>query len=431
MSLRQVPTEALAQPTKTETEPQSPSAPSRPRGPFSALSHPNFRLWFVGQLVSVSGTWMQSVAQQIVVYNLTGSEAALGVVSFVQGLAVLSLMPVSGVVVERFPRRRILVATQSTMMVTALIMALLMATGVLQIWHIVALAFVLGLVQAVDAPARLSFVSEMVGKEDLPSGILMNSMMFNMARIFGPALGGLALKTLGAEWCFFLNGLSFLAVIMGLLLMRVEPVKIGSGQRGFWKPLKEGLHFARQHSTIGPILILSVLTCVFSQTFIVLIAPFADKVLHDTEIGTSAIFTAQGIGALLAAGVVAWANVRGLRGRLLTFGALLGPAAVILLALSQTMIVAVAVAALAGFAFVCQMIMMNTLIQVVVPDEFRGRVLSLYTMTFFGLSPLGNLVIGATAEAIGTSPALIVFASIGLIGSAVTLWRAPQVTRMA
>lgn len=426
MSLRPTATDALAEP-----QPEPTISPSLPRrGAFSAFRHSSFRLWFIGQLVSVSGTWMQSVAQQIVVYNLTGSEAALGVVSFVQGLAVLSLTPISGVLVERFARRRILVGTQSTMMLTALIMALLMAVGALQIWHIIALAFVLGLVQSIDAPARLSFVSEMVGRDDLPSGILLNSMMFNLARIFGPALGGLALKTLGPEWCFFLNSLSFLAVIIGLLLMRVESVHIGSGQRGFWKPLKEGLSFARRHSTIAPILILSVLSCVFSQSVIVLIAPFADKVLHDTEIGTSAIFTAQGIGALLASGVVAWANVRGVRGRLLSMGALLGPAAVILLASSQTMIMAMALAALAGFAFVCQMIMMNTLIQVVVPDEFKGRVLSLYTLTFFGLSPLGNLVIGGAAQAIGVAPALIVFAGIGMLGSAYTLWRAPQVTRM-
>jgi MFS family permease len=373
---------------------------------------------------------MQSVAQQIVVYNLTGSQAALGVVACVQGLAVLGLTPVSGVVVERIPRRKILVGTQATMMFTALIMALLMFTGVLQIWHIVALAFVLGLVQSVDAPARLSFVSEMVGKEDLPSGILMNSMMFNMARIFGPALGGLALKTLGPEWCFLLNGLSFVAVIFSLLLMRVEPTTMGSGQRGFWKPVLEGIRFARHHSTIGPILVLSVITCVFGQTFVVLVAPFADTVLHNTELGTSAIFTAQGVGALMAAGVVAWANVHGMRGRLLTFGALVGPVAIILLALSQTMLVAVLCSALAGFAFVCQMIMMNTLIQMVVPDEFKGRVLSLYTLTFFGLSPLGSLGIGATAQAFNTAPALIIFASIGLLGSAYTIWRAPQVGRM-
>ena len=363
-------------------------------------------------------------------YNLTGSQAALGVVSFVQGLAVLSLTPFSGVVVERFPRRKILVATQATMMITALIMALLMFSDVVQIWHIVALAFVLGLVQSVDAPARLSFVSEMVGKEDLPSGILMNSMMFNIARIFGPALGGFALKALGPEWCFLLNGLSFVAVIVGLLLMRVTPTTIGSGKRGFWKPLKEGLRFARHHSTIGPILILSVLSCAFSQTFAVLVAPFSDKVLHDTEIGTSAIFTAQGVGALFAAWVVTWANVHGMRGRLLAFGAILGPAAVIFLALSQTMAVAIAFSALAGFAFVCQMIMMNTLIQTVVPDEFKGRVLSLYTLTFFGLSPLANLVIGGTAQLINTAPALILFASIGLLGSAYVLWRTPQVVRM-
>lgn len=422
------PTEVLIQPA---AEPQMPPTPPPPRGMFSAFGHASFRLWFVGQLVSVSGTWMQSVAQQIVVYNLTGSQAALGLVACVQGLAVVALTPVSGVLVERIPRRKILVATQAMMMVTALIMAALMFTGVLQIWHIVALSFCLGLANAIDAPARLSFLSEMVGRQDLPSGILLNSMMFNMARIFGPALGGLALKALGAEWCFLLNGLSFLAVIFSLLLMRVTPTSIGSSHRGFWQPLTEGLHFARHHSTIGPILVLSALASAFGMTFTVLVPPFADKVLGNTELGTSAIFTAQGVGALFAAGVVAWSNARGLQGRLLTVGALLGPTALILLALSQTLLAAVALAGLAGFAFVCQFVLMNTLIQTVVPDEFKGRVLSLYTLTFFGLLPFGSLIIGAIAQAIGTVPALIAFASIGLIGSAFTVRRAPQVGRMA
>lgn len=421
MSSRGIPTEMILKPKTRRGN----------GGTFSALRHPAFRIYFGGQLVSVSGTWMQTVAQQIVVYNLTKSELALGLVACAQGLPALFLSPFAGVLVERWPRRSVLVGTQITMMILAFIMAVLYGTNALQIWHVVLLSLALGVANAVDAPARLSFLVEMVGHDDLPSGIVVNSLMFNVSRIIGPALGGIALAGLGATACFVLNGLSFLAVIAGLLLMHVSRAELPiSTTVGLLRPLREGLGFARHHETIGPLLLLSALTSTFGLTFSVLFAPFADHVLHNTETGTSALLTAHGVGALIASALVAVTTNRGYRGKMLAAGAILAPLAVIVLAFMTGFVAALIASAVAGFAFICQFVLSNTLLQTNVPDEFRGRVMSLYSLTFFGLTPFGNLVIGLTAEEIGVVTAILIFGGINLVCSAFILLRAPQIRRL-
>jgi MFS family permease len=397
---------------------------------FSALRHSAFRLFFFGQLVSVTGTWMQIIAQQIVVYNITGSKSDLGLVACVQGLPVLLLMPFAGVFVERVARRKILVGTQTLMMILAFIMAALNFAGVMQLWHIVLLSFGLGIANALDAPARLSFFVEMVGREDLSSSIILNSTMFNAARVLGPALGGLALSGIGSSWCFLLNGLSFLAVIFSLVIMRVIPLPSQRTQGRITQQIKEGVRFARHHDIIGPLLILSVVTSTFANNFSVLVPPFADKILHDTEIGTSAMYTAQGIGSLLATVFIAYANERRIRGKTLFLGAILGPVALIALCAVTDYAAVLPLVGVAGFALVCQYVMMNTLIQTNVPDEFRGRILSLYTLTFFGLSPFGSLFLGYMAELIDTVPTLFLCAVITLIGAALIVRRAPQLGKL-
>ncbi len=404
-------------------------APAR-SGALAAFSHPAFRLYFAGQLVSVSGTWMQAVALQVVVYNLTGSKLALGLVACVQGLPALLLMPFAGVLVERIPRRQTLVGTQTAMMLLALVMAALSATNTLQIWHIVALSLCLGVCNAVDAPARLSFIVEMVSKEHLPSGVAMNAIMFNVARILGPTVGGIALTTVGAAWCFFLNGLSFLAVILSLLLMKVPPAQLAGGRVAFLRPMREGLQFVRGHPTIGPLIMLSAITSTFGMTFAVLIPAFANEVLGNTELGTAALTTAQGVGAVAAAVVAARLTDGGWRGKLLAVVSLVAPLGVIVLSLTVGTAPALAVIGVAGFGFVCQYVLMNTLIQTQVPDVFRGRVLSLYSLTFFGLSPFGNLLVGSVAQGIGTLPTILLCGVVCLIGVGRILWRAPQLARL-
>lgn len=395
-----------------------PEVPAKKRTQsLSAFKHQAFRLFFGGQLISVTGTWMQIVAQQIVVYQLSGSSFVLGLVACAQGLPSLILTPLAGVLIERLSRRKMLMVAQIWMMLLALIMAALHFTGVLQIWHIVLLSLGVGMANALDAPARLAFVVEMVGREDLSSGIVMNSVMFNTARVIGPAVGGLALSALGPSWCFLLNGLSFLAVIASLGMMRIAPVVRNATRIAIWQPLVEGLRFARHHPTIAPLLVLASLTSTFGLTYTVLLPPFADKVLGDTEVGTSALLTAFGIGAFVASIFITQIAERGFRGRVVYIAAHVAPVALIALAFTQTIALAALMALIAGFAYICQFILTNTLIQLEVPDEFRGRVLSLYTITFFGFTPFGSLALGLMGQSMGTVAALLIFATINLIGA--------------
>ncbi len=398
---------------------------------LAALRSPAFRLYFAGQLVSVSGTWMQAIAQQVVIYDLTKSELALGLVACAQGLPSLIFTPFAGVVVERYPRRVILIFTQSVLMVLAFILAGLQFANTLQVWHIVVLSFGVGVANALDGPARQAFVVEMVGKEDLPSGIVLNSMMFNMARIVGPALGGIALATVGAAWCFFLNGASFLAVIVSLVVMIVpNPNPFIQGRFLIWQPLKKGWEFARTHKAIWPLLLLSTVTSTVGITFAVLIPSFADQVLHDTQLGTAALTTAQGIGAVLAAIMVARINSWGRRGQALVVVSIAAPITVIIFAVSANYVSALPVIGFSGLSFISQYVLMNTLIQIQVPDEFRGRVLSLYTLTFAGLNPFGSLAIGVIAQYISTVPAILVYGVACLVGVGLIIGRAPQLRHL-
>ncbi len=399
---------------------------------LAAFSSPAFRLYFAGQLVSVSGTWMQSVAQQVVVYNLTKSDIALGVVACAQGLPSLFLTPFAGVIVERFSRRNILIATQTAMMILAFILAVLQFANVLQVWHIMALSLGLGIANALDAPARQAFVVEMVGHEQLSSGIVLNAIMFNGARIIGPALAGFALAQIGPAWCFFLNGASFLAVIAGLFLMHVTTIIHLQGRVSIWKPLLEGIQFARTHLSIRPLLLLSAIDSVFGLTFVVLMPAFADEVFKDTTGGyTAALLTAQGVGAVLAGLATAQANTRGRRGQLLVVSAIAAPVCIVLFSFNSSFIPALILAAFAGFFMTCQFVLMNTLIQAVVPDEFRGRVMSLYTLTFFGLNPFSSLAIGVIAEAVSSTPfAILTYGVLCLVFSAIILYRYQTLGRL-
>ncbi|MEP7285135.1 MAG: MFS transporter [Chloroflexota bacterium] len=388
---------------------------------MAALKSPSFRLYFAGQLVSVSGTWMQAIAQQVVIYDLTKSELALGLVACAQGIPALLLTPFAGIVVERFPRRQILVGTQSAMMLLAFIFAALQFTHTTQIWHIVLLSLGIGAANALDAPARQVFVVEMVGRENLTSGIVLNSIVFNSARIVGPALGGLTLKAFGPAWCFFLNGLSFVAVIISLIVMTVPRVAVPPGRMGFLKPMLEGVQFARTHPAIRPLLLLSLMGSVFGLTFAVLIPSYADLVLHDTSGGTAALSTAQGLGAVLAVVAVARISNGSKGGKALTLFAFFGFLFMLLFALSNGYLLPAVFAAATGFCLIGQFTLTNTLLQMQVPDVFRGRVLSLYTLTFFGFSPFGGLAIGAVAQRIGTVQAIAVWGIIGLLLTAVIM----------
>lgn len=398
--------------------------------PFTALSHPNFRLYFVGQLVSVSGTWMQTVAQGWLVFHLTQSELWLGIVACAAGVPALLFSPIAGVIVDRLPRRRILIVTQTVQMLLAFILSALAFTDRVQVWHIVALAFALGVTNMFDAPARQTFIVEMVGREDLANGIALNSMMVNMARVVGPAAAGLALASWGAAWCFFINGLSFLAVLVSLFFITVvHPNRVGRYPSPF-RQLREGVAYAQGHEIIAPLLILAAVSSLFVINIITLLPAYSDRVLHSPIDGYAALSTAQGIGAIFS-GIFFGALIRWLgRGRALGTMTLFTCVMMIAVAAVNTLIPAVILMGLASFALIFQFICLNTTIQTELSDELRGRVVSLYTLTLFGLAPFGALALGFIAESIGTPAAMALYAVLSAIISVIVLVRAPKLWRL-
>lgn len=394
---------------------------------LAALRYPNFRLYFAGQLISLSGSWMQIIAQGWLVFQLTRDELWLGIVACAAGLPSLLLSPFAGVIVDRVPRRRLLVISQTAQMTLALTLAALTFAGVVQVIHIVALAFLVGITNAVDAPSRQSIIVDLVGHDDLSSGIALNSIMFNLSRIVGPAAAGLVLTQVGPAWCFFFNGVSFLAVIIMLLVMQVEKVMPPTGSLSPLRRLKEGLRFSRAHPTIAPLLLLAAATSLFTVNISTLFPAFADLVLKAPAEGYAAISMAMGIGAVVSGVAMTTLGRHFGRGRVVTLMVVAVSLLGLLMSRMTSTSAAANVAALFGFAIILKFVTMNTLIQNEVPDEFRGRVMSLYTLTFFGLSPFGALALGAVANAIGTPDAMGLYALVGGVIGLTVLLRFPRV----
>lgn len=406
--------------------------PSKPNT-FAALRYRNFQLYFGGQLVSTSGTWMQTVAQSVLVFDLTQSELWLGIVACAAGLPSLFLSPFAGVIVERVPRRRILIVTQSSQMLLAFALSALVLTHVVQVWHIVVLALLLGVTNAIDAPARQAFVIDMVGRQDLQSGIALNSLMFNISRVVGPSAAGLALATVGPGLCFFLNGASFLAVLVSLFFMHIMPTERRISSLSVLTQLREGVTFSARHATIAPLLLLALNASLFASNASTLFPAFAGKILNSPDQAYAALVTANGIGAVLAAALVTWLGHRFGRGHLVTVMALVDCLATGLLAvtgnpdhISPTLFFGL----LYGFSLILQFVTMNTLIQTEVPDIFRGRVSSLYTLTFFGAAPISALFLGLVAQGIGTPATLFGSALIGGLFNVLIVVRSTALRRL-
>jgi MFS family permease len=398
---------------------------------FRALQHRNFRLYFAGQLISVAGTWMQVVAQAWLVYQLSHSELMLGVVGFAAAIPSLLISPWGGVVVDRVNKRNLLVITQAASMVLAFILAALTFTGIIQVWQIVLLAGITGVINAFDGPARQAFVVEMVGREDLPNAIAVNSMMFNGARIIGPALGGILLATVGTAWCFFINGLSFLAVIGCLLLMRLTPrtqvLQIGSP----WSDLKHGLRYVLRHREIFALLTLALIFSVFGISYNTIMPAFIDQVLHAGATGYGAVNAFIGIGAVIGAFIMARYGDRGQRGRWLVGMNLAFPFLLVLFAFNTQFILALGLAVGLGVGFMLVFTCINTLLQTNVDDQMRGRVMGLYTLTFFGFAPFGNLAMGQLAEQWGMSVIITLSPICAFVLAAIVILLVPQVRKMA
>jgi len=384
-----------------------------------ALKHRNFQLFFGGQLVSLIGTWMQMIGESWLVYRLTGSSLLLGSVGFAAQFPVFLMAPIGGIVADRFDRHRIIIATQASAMILAFIYAGLTLSGYIRVWQIFVLAALLGIVNAFDIPARQAFIVDMVGREDLMNAIALNSSMFNGARIVGPAIAGILVASVGEGWCFFANAVSYIAVITGLLLMHIKVARRDFGKTSPLENILEGFRFVRGAGPIRALLLLLGLVSLVGMPYAVLMPIFADRVLHGGARGLGILMGASGVGAL--GGALTLATRTGLKGisRWITFAAIGFGASLILFALSRNFWLSALLLVPVGFAMMLQMAASNTLIQAMVPDRLRGRVMSVYSMMFMGMAPFGAFFAGAMAQRLGAPNTVIIGAVACIAGSIV------------
>jgi MFS family permease len=387
---------------------------------WRALRSHNFRLYFAGQTISLVGTWMTRVATSWLVYRLTNSALLLGVVSFAAQIISFLLGPFAGVWVERLPRQRLLLWTQVAAAVQSLALAALTLAGRITLGEIIALAALQGLINAFDMPARQSFLVQMVeDRADLPNAIAINSSMANGARLVGPAIAGLVVAAVGEGWCFLIDGISYIAVIASLLLMHIEPAAIRARASGLLEEMREGWEYVRDFAPIRTILLLFALISLMGYPYIVLMPVFAAQVLHGNSATLGWLSAATGVGALASGlSLTLRKSVAGLTRMLQIAAALLG-VALILFGLSHSLGVSLALMTFAGFGLMQCTSAANTVIQSLVAEDKRARVMSYYTMAFFGAAPLGSLFAGLLASRIGAPDTVILTGCFCLAGA---LW---------
>ena len=413
-------------PAQDSSEAKAPSDPRRLPNTLRAMRHRNFQLFFSGQLISLVGTWMQSVAQSWLVYRMTGSSLLLGSVGFASQFPVFLASPLGGIVADRYNRHRVVIATQTASMVLAFVLAALTLTHHITVSEIFVLAILLGIVNAFDLPGRQSFLVEMVGREDLMNAIALNSSMFNGARVVGPAIAGILVARIGEGWCFFANAISYIGVIIGLLMMNVTPRPIRAMGSAL-AHVGEGFRFVRHTAPIRDLLLLVGLVSLVAMPYTVLMPIFADKILHGGARGLGILMGATGVGALLAALMLAArTGVHGL-GRWVTLACAGFGLSLIAFALSRIFWLSAALLVPAGFCMMLQMSSSNTLIQSMVHDELRGRVMSVYAMSLIGLAPFGALFAGAFADRVGAPVTVIMGAGACLGGAAIFGLHLPKI----
>jgi MFS family permease len=397
---------------------------------FASLKYPNYRLWFIGQLVSLVGTWTQSAAQGYLIYQLTKSPAYLGYASFANGLPTWIFTLYAGAIADRVPRRTLMVITQSGMMVLAFILAILTFTNTVQWWHILILSFLLGICNAFDAPARQAFVLEMVDRDDLTNAIALNSTMFNMAVVLGPAFGGLIYAWVGPGWCFTINGISFIAVIIALLLMRLKTFVPVKTNRSTLSDVKEGLKYVVNHPSVRMLISNLFIITLFGLGIATLIPAWAVEVLGGGAATNGFLMAARGFGSLVGALMIASMGRLRFHGRIWTINSLLLPIMMIIFAFMSWLVPSLIAMAAMGFTFMMIVNLSNAMVQIRIADEMRGRVMGVYTFFFFGAMPLGSLISGWAADSIGEPLTVIICAVILLVFALWIVWRQPALRAM-
>ncbi len=403
---------------------------ARAGGPASivrSFKHRNYRLFFSGQVISLVGTWMQSVAQAWLVYRLTGSAFWLGAVGFAGQIPVLFVSPFAGTFADRHARRSILVATQTIAMVLALALGAFTLLVDLHPAHILAFALALGVVNAFDIPARQAFIPEIVAPGDLVNAIALNSSMVHLGRLVGPALAAFVVAAVGEGWCFILNGLSFIGVVAALLAMRLSPKPRPPRHQSALQSMREGIAYAAGHPGIRALLLLVAFVSITAMPFAVLLPVFADKILGGGPDTLGALMSASGGGAFVCAMVLASrSRAKGL-GRWIAIASFVLGVSLLAFAWASSTWLAASALVLTGGAMLTMMSGSNTLIQALVPDALRGRVMSVFVMMFLGTAPIGALAAGWTAEHIGAPITVTVGAICSLFAGAVFAWRLPSV----
>jgi MFS family permease len=395
-----------------------------------SLRHRNYRLFFFGQLISLVGTWMQSVAQQWLVYRLTHSPALLGWVGFAGQIPVFFLATFGGVLADRRNRLHIIVGTQSTSMLLAFILAALTLTRHVQIWHIFVLATLLGMVNAVDIPTRQTFVADMVPRDDLPNAIALNSSIVNGARIVGPAIAGLVVASIGEGWCFFANAVSYLAVIAGLLMMNVKYMPVAKTTSAF-SHIIEGYRYVAATAPVRVLLVLLGIVSLVAMPYTILMPVFADEILHGGASALGMLMGSSGLGALTGALILAKRQqLRGL-GRWVAAATCAFGVSLILFSQSRNFWLSMLFMYPAGLFLMTQMAASNTLIQSMVPDRLRGRVMAVYSMMFMGMAPLGALLAGSLARNLSAPTVVALSGAIAVLVGILFAFRLPSIRPLA
>ena len=399
--------------------------PKKRSSPLRALRHRNYRLFFFGQMISLSGTWMQSVAQAWLIYRLTDSPFLLGLIGFANNFPVFFIAPFGGALADRLPRRSILIATQTTSMILASLLAALTLSGRIEAWHLFVFASTLGIINGFDIPARQAFAVEMVGREDLVNAIALNSTVFNTARVAGPAIAGILVAMVGEGWCFFINAVSYVAVLVGLLQMRLARHVTAERKESTFTAIAGGFRFA---GSTGPIRALLLLLTVISFTgmpFGVLMPIFANEILGRGAEGLGILMGATGVGALLGSVTLATrGSVIGL-GRWVARASIGFGVALVLFSFSRSFALSVLLLIPVGFSMIVSMASSNTLIQSMVPDQIRGRVMAVYSMVFMGGAPLGALLAGTLADGLGAPATVGLGGAVSVIAGMIFWLRLP------
>ncbi len=392
---------------------------SRFASAFRALRYRNYRLFISGQFISLIGTWMQNVAQAWLVYRLTGSSLLLGAVGFVNQIPILLLSPFTGALADRRDRRWIVIGAQIAMMILAAALAVLTLGGGIRIWHIFVLAALLGTASAFDVPARQSLFVELVDRDDLINAIALNSSVFNGARVVGPAVAGVLVAAIGEGWCFFVNAVSYIAVIAGLLKIRAPERALPPLASSRLAHVLEGFRFVWRNTPIHALLALLGLASLVGTPYSILMPIFADRILHGGPSGLGLLMGATGTGAVVGALVVAARHgTRGL-GNWVSVSCSAFGLSLVLFSLSRVFWLSALLLLPVGFSLMMQLASSNTLIQTMVPDDLRGRVMALYTMMLLGMAPVGALLGGAAAEKLGAPFTVAAGGGICFIGAAV------------